>query len=238
MTPQQQATVIAAAQARIDAIAPVPNYEDPQLAQAAIRGFEKGYGAGVEQARADAIALQLATDAFVTAAAGLGEAVGQAAIRLSGAVGRAVRTVPLPVPGVGAGGLGVIKFPAPIAMTAEQQEALNQLATFREGLGLAKGKGTIARLEIGERNFYGINAHGQDVNLRVNPISETHAEADVFQQAKNANVTGGRGRLIVDRDLCGACGRSGAVTSLARQLGLTEIEIITPSGARTIKLGQ
>jgi hypothetical protein len=53
---------------------------------------------------------------------------------------------------------------------------------------------------------------------------------DAFQQASNANMRGGTGRLFVDTELCKACGQNGGVRSLARQLGLDSLEIVTPSG--------
>jgi hypothetical protein len=84
--------------------------------------------------------------------------------------------------------------------------------------------------------FYGINAHGQPVTLEVNAISATHAETDAFQQAANAGVNGGAGQLFVDSELCGACGANGAVASLARQLGLDSLEVITPSGRVSLEL--
>jgi len=90
-------------------------------------------------------------------------------------------------------------------------------------------------LDVGGRNFYGINAHGQPVNLRVNAITRTHAEADAFQQAANAGVSGGRGTLYVDRALCPACGQNGGVRGMMRQLGLEELEVITPQGTQVIR---
>jgi hypothetical protein len=107
---------------------------------------------------------------------------------------------------------------------------LQDLATVRSELGMVQGEGTLARLEIGGQRFYGINAHGQPVNLRVNPISATHAETDVLQQAANAGASSTRATLTVDRSLCAGCGRSRAVKSMARQLGVQELEIVTPDG--------
>jgi RHS repeat-associated protein len=115
------------------------------------------------------------------------------------------------------------------------RQGLDELAQFRRELGPIPGGGqadggVVSRLDVGGRSFYGINAHGQPVTLRVNAITITHAELDAFQQAANAGVRGGTGRLFVDAELCGACGKSGGVRSLARQLELTRLEIITPSG--------
>jgi hypothetical protein len=66
--------------------------------------------------------------------------------------------------------------------------------------------------------------------------SSTHAEADAFQQAYDLGIRGGKARLIVDRDLCRACGQNGGVRGMARQLDIEEIEIISPSGYQLISL--
>lgn len=115
---------------------------------------------------------------------------------------------------------------------------LADLGTIRAELGLELGKGTLSRLSIGDQVFYGINAHGQDVSLVVNPISRTHAETDAFQQALAAGVSGGSGVLTVDRPLCDACGRNGAVRSMARQLGLDRLTVITPEGNTYLDLSK
>jgi len=120
---------------------------------------------------------------------------------------------------------------------------LEQLAALREDLNLpaagsALDKSTLAKLVIGEDDWFGINAHGQDVTLSVNAISRTHAETDAFQQAYNDGVTGTGGTLYVDRELCKACGQNGAVKSLARQLGLKQLTIVTPGGTVTWDLTQ
>ncbi len=118
-------------------------------------------------------------------------------------------------------------------------QGLDDLAAFRQKLGPVPGGGqvdggVIARLDVGGKSFYGVNAHGQPVTMRVNAITATHAEMDAFQQAANAGARGGTARLFVDSELCGACGVNGGVRSLARQLGLKQIEIVTPSGVTTI----
>ncbi len=107
---------------------------------------------------------------------------------------------------------------------------LADLATFRSELGLAEGQGTLARLSVGEQSFYWINAHGQELSIRVNAISATHAEADAFNQAFRSGVQGGEGTLVVDCALCPACGQNGAVRSMAQQLGLESLKVVTPGG--------
>ncbi len=119
----------------------------------------------------------------------------------------------------------------------------DELAEYRQRLGLpAAGsetdKSTIAKLEIGGQSFFGINSgsnpNPRQITFKVNPITKTHAEADAFQQAADASLRGGQARLIVDRDLCDACGLRGGVNSMAWQLGIEELEIITPSESKTI----
>ena len=69
----------------------------------------------------------------------------------------------------------------------------------------------------------------------MNPISRSYAEADALQQAFDAGVRGGKARLVVDRDLCRACGQNGGVKGMARQLDLEELEVISPSGREVIQ---
>jgi hypothetical protein len=120
-----------------------------------------------------------------------------------------------------------------------------ELAQLREKLGLPPAgsdndRSTIAKLEIGERGFFGINSSSnpkqRQITLKINIISKTHAETDAFQQAFDLGIRGGKARLIVDRDLCRACGEKGGVKGLAKQLDLDKLEIISPSGTEIIVL--
>ena len=124
-------------------------------------------------------------------------------------------------------------------------DIFQELAEYRQRLGLpvagSEGdRATVAKLEIGGSEFWGIssgsNPTPRRITLRVNPISRTHAEADAFQQAYDARCREGRARLIVDRDLCRACGQNGGVKGMARQLDLDELEIISPGDRKIIKL--
>ena len=124
-------------------------------------------------------------------------------------------------------------------------DVFQDLAEYRQELGLPiagseSDRSTVAKLEIGERSFFGVNSSSnpnpRSITLKVNPISRSHAEADAMQQAFDARVRGGRGRLIVDRDLCRACGQNGGVKGMARQLDLEELEVISPSGREVIQL--
>jgi len=124
-------------------------------------------------------------------------------------------------------------------------DVFQELAEYRRQLGLPiagseRDRATVAKLEIGGNGFFGIssgsNPNRRRITLTVNPISRTHAEADALQQAFDAGARGGRARLIVDRDLCRACGQNGGVKGMARQLELEELEVISPSGREVIQL--
>jgi len=124
-------------------------------------------------------------------------------------------------------------------------DVFQELAEYRRQLGLPiagseSDRATVAKLEIGGNGFFGIssgsNPNRRRITLTVNPISRTHAEADALQQAFDAGARGGRARLIVDRDLCRACGQNGGVKGMARQLELEELEVISPSGREVIQL--
>jgi hypothetical protein len=119
------------------------------------------------------------------------------------------------------------------------------LAEYRLSLGLppagsATDGSTIAKIEIDGQIFFGINSSDnpfhRQITFKVNSVTKYHAEADAFQQVKDAGIKATKARLIVDRDLCPSCGKNGGVNSLAWQLGIEELEIITPSGSQTIKV--
>jgi RHS repeat-associated protein len=130
---------------------------------------------------------------------------------------------------------------APEAAPSQPQAGLTDLAGRRaaENLPPAGPKSpTLARLDVqGKAPIYGRSAHGRDVTLRVNPISRTHAETDVMQQVMDAGgAKGAKATLYVDHPdgMCGACGRSGAVRSMARQVGISELTVIWPGGSTVI----
>jgi len=109
------------------------------------------------------------------------------------------------------------------------------LAEYRKSQGMPRAGSaddahTAARLDVGGRSFYGHNAHGRNIDIKVNAQTKTHAEADVFQQAKDAGATGERATLHVDRDLCTACGVKGGVGSLMRGVGISRLTVNSPSG--------
>jgi hypothetical protein len=124
-------------------------------------------------------------------------------------------------------------------------DVFQELAAYREQLGLPPAgsetdRDTVARLEIGGMVFFGVNSSSnptiRQITLIVNPISRTHAEADAFQQAYDLGIRGGKACLIVDRDLCRACGQNGGVKGMAKQLDIEELEVISPSVYQLISL--
>lgn len=64
--------------------------------------------------------------------------------------------------------------------------------------------------------------------FNVNAQTATHAEGDVFYQAKVAGNTSTTAILITDRRACKACGLNGGIRSLARQMGITDLIIVSP----------
>ena len=89
-------------------------------------------------------------------------------------------------------------------------DEFSELADCRSRMGLPiagseEDRTTVAKLEMAGMTFFGFNSGSNPVRraitLRVNPISRTHAEADVFQQAFDGGLRGGVARLVVDRDL-------------------------------------
>lgn len=50
------------------------------------------------------------------------------------------------------------------------------------------------------------------------------------------SITGGKARLIVDRDLC-TCDQKLRLKSIVKQLAIKELEAIAPSGRQIIKPG-
>lgn len=113
----------------------------------------------------------------------------------------------------------------------------------RRGLPAAGSAGdtsTTAMLRLRGENYFGVNSSVQNprtnVTLdRVNAQTRTHAEADVIQQGLNgtARMNGGRAEMWVDRDLCRSCGQNGGMRSLARNLGVDELVVHSPSGTQT-----
>jgi hypothetical protein len=126
----------------------------------------------------------------------------------------------------------------PAGLPAERaSEGLRDLARWRASqtpplpaAGSAADTYTVARLDVGGRSFYGKSAQGTPVDLVVSAQSIGHAETHAIQGAARAGVNETRGVLFVDRELCHGCGDLGAVQSMARQLGLLQLDVYTPSG--------
>lgn len=113
----------------------------------------------------------------------------------------------------------------------------NDLAKYRKEQGMpiagsANDKCTAGKLKIGDNEYYGRNGHGNHNEIKsvftVNPQTATHAEADLFYQAKKAGETSTSAILITDRRACKACGYNGGIRSMAKQMGITDLTIISP----------
>ncbi len=125
--------------------------------------------------------------------------------------------------------------------TCTDAEGLADLSSSRKSLGLdpaGPGSPTLSRLDVeGADSIYGISAHGQPVDLRVNPISRTHAETDALQQLSNRGGAGGQSAtMYIDHPdgLCGPCGRSGAVKSMSGQTGISQLRVVWPGGSTVL----
>lgn len=98
--------------------------------------------------------------------------------------------------------------------------------------GSADDKHTAAKLIMGDDVYYGRNEHGKQNEVAnvftVNPQTATHAEGDVFYQAKMANNTSSSAVLITDRRACRACGFNGGIRSLAKQMRVTDLTVVSP----------
>jgi RHS repeat-associated protein len=196
-------------------------------------------GAGPRDVRIEAGAA-LAMDTISAASLGLGiYRAGASLVREAAAA---------PSKGLGQHGVNLLD---PKAVRPNIQGALDDLAAYRSSRGLppagsADDVYTAARLDVRGRSFYGRNADDIAVNIRVNAQTRTHAEASVFQQAKNAQVSGRTGTLYVDRPLCSSCGDYGGLGSLMRGAGVDRLYVVTPKGrflvtasrpSRPIRLG-
>lgn len=111
------------------------------------------------------------------------------------------------------------------------------LARYREeqGMPVAGSSGdkcTAGKLKIGDNEYYGRNGHGKHNEVKsiftVNPQTATHAEGDLFYQAKMAGETSTSAILITDRRACRACGYNGGIRSMAKQMGITDLTIVSP----------
>ncbi|WP_437895731.1 RHS repeat domain-containing protein [Sorangium sp. So ce124] len=108
---------------KLNAIPELPTFTDPKLAEAAQRGFERGFGGGLDEARTRAVAVNLASGAALAlspaAVAGI-ERAGAAALR--GALAR-FRDMPIFLPGAAGGAGGFLRVPKPPIAQAAGGEA-------------------------------------------------------------------------------------------------------------------
>lgn len=146
------------------------------------------------------------------------------------APGSSPGTVPVPgVPGsFKMGQSGSAPAEPSSSQSSSQPEGLTDIARFRGELRLPPGEGVVARLDMGGRHFYGINAHGQAYE-RIPGVtfqSLRHAEGDAFAQAVRAGLRGGKATIYVDRAVCGWCVSS--LRAYARELRLHELTVVEP----------
>jgi MafB19-like deaminase len=119
-----------------------------------------------------------------------------------------------------------------------------KLAAKRKELGLppagaAGDDATVALLKVGNQEFYGLNGSVQNPKNPftagpINNITKFHAEGNAVQNAIDAGAKGmgKEAEMWVDRALCGACGQSNGIGSLAKGLGVDQITVHSPTGAQ------
>ncbi|WP_434043958.1 MULTISPECIES: SpvB/TcaC N-terminal domain-containing protein [Sorangium] len=111
---------------KLNAIPELPTFTDPKLAEAAQRGFERGFGGGLDEARARAAAVNLAAGAALLLGPGAGAAVERAgAAALRGAVAR-LRDMPVFLPGAAGGAGGFLRLPKPQIVQATRVQELTR----------------------------------------------------------------------------------------------------------------
>ena len=120
-------------------------------------------------------------------------------------------------------------------VVARSVGGVHDLARFRSELGLAPGEGALARLDVGGRSFYGINCARPTSQLASQRHHENARRGGCVPAGSERWRQRGRGTLLVDRVLCVACGPNGGVRGLARQLGLEEVEVVTPLATQVIR---
>ncbi|WP_437912409.1 RHS repeat-associated core domain-containing protein [Sorangium sp. So ce302] len=112
---------------KLNAIPELPTFTDPKLAEAAQRGFERGFGGGLDEARARAAAVNVAAGTALALAPGAAAAIeraGTAALR--GALAR-LRDMPIFLPGAAGGAGGFLRVPKPqIAEAARGAPAITK----------------------------------------------------------------------------------------------------------------
>gem|GEM_PF-2544037 len=121
------------------------------------------------------------------------------------------------------------------------EKDFEELAEYRQEQGMpvagsADDKHTAAKLIMveDEQDYFGKNGHGKKEEDRsvftVNPQTATHGEGDVFYQAKVDGATSSTAILITDRDACRACGVNGGIRSMAKQMDITDLTVVSPGG--------
>jgi hypothetical protein len=133
--------------------------------------------------------------------------------------------------------------------TRKSQAALDRMAAGRQRMGMAllgtaEGDGQVlAKVIVDRRVAWGRNKLAREaepvyVLKRPNIASLEHAEGEALNglALRRISTQGRRATLITDVEPCDWCGRNGGINSLAWQLGLKELDIISPSGRRFLKV--
>jgi RHS repeat-associated protein len=140
---------------KLNAIPELPTYSDPKLAEIARKGFERGFGSGLADAKLKAAAVRLASEAALALSGNAAVLVERAgATALKGALAR-LKDIPIFIPGTIDGGGAFFRLPKPqIAQAARGAGgiAANELGAAREA--------TVAKLTGGK-----VTA-GEDVVLK------------------------------------------------------------------------
>jgi hypothetical protein len=139
------------------------------------------------------------------------------------------------------------------------------LPSLEEDVILVKNKilksgNTVAVLEVDGKRIWGRNGWGDDSPKKyqemdkewfdsrppkqkgTNWATKYHAEGDVFwhlyKYRKKNKILGGKAVMAVDRPLCNYCKPSGSdgVRQMMAEVGLEELEVISPSGTEILKV--
>ncbi|SHL82630.1 MafB19-like deaminase [Anaerocolumna jejuensis DSM 15929] len=101
--------------------------------------------------------------------------------------------------------------------------------------GSVDDKHTAAKLIFGDNEYYGHNGHGMQDEVKgafsVNAQTATHAEGLAFYNAKTSGVEGTSATLITDRPACASCGYYGGIRSMAKDMGINDLTVVSPNNA-------
>jgi RHS repeat-associated protein len=120
---------------KLNAIPELPTYSDPKLAEIARKGFERGFGSGLADAKLKAAAVRLASEAALALSGNAAVLVERAgATALKGALAR-LKDMPIFIPGTIDGGGAFFRLPKPqIVQAARVQELTRRQAAMLDEL--------------------------------------------------------------------------------------------------------